>query len=97
MGRAPEFGRTIVTPTLTVNLNANPMPANPNIMELSFTFAALAFGTGIVGLMVWLERRPRKSLDPNLIPTTPFMFLGAFVSLVAVIHLVNLYGIHTGR
>jgi hypothetical protein len=47
--------------------------------------------------MVWLERRPRKSLDPNLVPTTLFMFLGAFVSLIAVVHLANLFGLHTGR
>ncbi len=51
----------------------------------------------VVGGMAWLERRPRKTLEPGLLPTTPIMFLGAFVSLVAVIHLVNLYGVHTGR
>jgi hypothetical protein len=73
------------------------MFTNPNTIELSFTFGALALGTSVVGLMVWLERRPRKSLDPNLVPTTPFMFIGAFVSLIAVVHLVNLYGVHTGR
>jgi amino acid transporter len=73
------------------------MFTNSNTIELSFTFGALALGTSVVSLMVWLERRPRKSLDPNLVPTTPFMFIGAFVSLIAVVHLVNLYGVHTGR
>jgi uncharacterized membrane protein len=73
------------------------MPTNPNTLELSFTFIALAMGVALVATMVWLERRPRKSLDPHLVPTTPFMFLGACVSLVAVVHLVNLFGLHTGR
>ena len=73
------------------------MPTNPNFIELSFTFSVLAVGIVIVGIMVWLERRPRKSLDPNLVPTTLFMFVGAFVSLIAVVHLVNLFGVHTGR
>ena len=73
------------------------MLTNPNFVELSFTFGGLALGVCVVGLMAWLERRPRKSLDPRLFPTTPIMFIGAFVSLVAVVHLVNLYGVHTGR
>jgi hypothetical protein len=73
------------------------MLTNPGIIELSFTFGGLALGIVAVGGMAWLERRPRKSLEPRLFPTTPIMFLGAFVSLVAVVHLVNLYGVHTGR
>ena len=73
------------------------MPANPNTLELSFTFSALAIGVAVVAIMVWVERRPRKSLDPHLVPTTLFMFLGAFVSLIAVVHLANLFGLHTGR
>lgn len=73
------------------------MPANPNTLELSVTFSALAIGVAVVAIMVWVERRPRKSLDPHLVPTTLFMFLGAFVSLIAVVHLANLFGLHTGR
>ena len=55
------------------------------------------FGVGLVAVMAWLEKRPRKSLDPRLVPTTPLMFLGAFICLVAVVHIVNTFGIHTGR
>ena len=72
------------------------MTANPDFVELSFTFMGLTLGIVVVGLMVWLERRPRKSLDPHLVPTTLVMFVGAFVSLIAIVHLVNLYGVHTG-
>ena len=54
-------------------------------------------GLTLVGVMAWLERRPRKSLNPRMVPTTPLMFLGAFICLVAVIHIVNSFGIHTGK
>jgi hypothetical protein len=47
--------------------------------------------------MAWLERRPRTSLDPLLVPTTPIMFGGGVLALLALVHLVNMAGIHTGR
>ena len=68
-----------------------------NIVEISLTYGGLALGLALVAIMVWIERRPRKSLDPRLLPTTPLMFLGAFICLVAVIHIANTFGIHTGR
>jgi hypothetical protein len=70
---------------------------NQNIVEISLTYGGLALGLALVAIMVWLERRPRKSLDPRLVPTTPLMFLGAFICIVAVVHIVNSLGIHTGR
>jgi hypothetical protein len=68
-----------------------------NIVEISLTYGGLALGLALVAIMVWIERRPRKSLDPRLLPTTPLMFLGAFICLVAVVHIANTFGIHTGR
>ena len=68
-----------------------------NIVEMSLTYGGLALGLALVAIMVWIERRPRKSLEPRLVPTTPLMFLGAFICLVAVVHIVNSLGIHTGR
>jgi len=73
------------------------MIMNQNIVEMSLTYGGLALGLVLVAIMVWLEKRPRKSLEPRMVPTTPFMFLGAFICLVAVIHIVNTLGIHTGR
>ena len=70
---------------------------NQNIVEMSLTYGGLALGLALVAITVWIERRPRKSLDPGLVPTTPLMFLGAFICLVAVVHIVNTFGIHTGR
>ena len=68
-----------------------------NIVEMSLTYGGLALGMVLVAVMVWIEKRPRKSLEPNLVPTTPLMFLGAFICLVAVVHIVNTFGIHTGK
>jgi hypothetical protein len=47
--------------------------------------------------MVIIEKRPRTDLNPRLIPTTPILIASSFVALLALIHLVNLVGIHTGR
>ena len=66
-------------------------------MELTLTFAALALGLGLASSMVWLQRRPKQALDTSLLPTTPLLILGAFIVLLAVVHLINLWGIHTGR
>jgi hypothetical protein len=73
------------------------MIENQDLTELSITFGVLAAGLLVIGAMAWLERRPRKSLEPHLVPTTLIMFAGAFVSLIATVHLVNLFGGHTGR
>jgi amino acid transporter len=66
-------------------------------MELTITFAALALGAGLTATMVWLQRRPKQTLDASLVPTTPLLIIGAFIVLLAVVHLINLWGIHTGR
>ena len=73
------------------------MPADLNPVELWSTVAALVAGSGVAAYMVWLEQRPRQSLAPRLIPTTPILFLGAVVAILALVHLINLMGIHTGR
>ena len=80
-----------------VNSNAKELIMKQNIVEMSLTFGGLALGLALVVIMVWIERRPRKTLEPRLVPTTPLMFAGAFISLVALVHIVNVYGIHTGK
>jgi hypothetical protein len=80
-----------------VNSNAKALIMNQNITEMSFTYGGLVLGIALVAIMAWVEKRPRKSLDPRLVPTTPLMFIGAFICLVAVVHIVNIFGIHTGR
>ncbi len=73
------------------------MPDSPYSTELWLTILALLASAAIVVTMAWLERRPRQSLAPRLIPTTPILLLGAGIGLLALIHLLNLWGIHTGR
>jgi uncharacterized iron-regulated membrane protein len=63
-------------------------------MSLEITIALLAAGLAISGAMVWLERRPRKSLDVRMIPTTPFLMVGVVMALVAAVHLLSLLGKH---
>ena len=65
--------------------------------ETLITIAALLAGATLAGAMAWLERLPRKGLELRLIPTTPFLFLGIVIGLLALVHLLNLWGIHTGR
>jgi hypothetical protein len=65
--------------------------------ETLITWAALAVGIGLVGLMAWRERRPRQGFETSLIPTSPVMFLGGLIALLALVHLVNLAGLQTGR
>lgn len=80
-----------------VNSNAKALKMKQITVGMLLTYGGLALGLTLVGVMAWLERRPRKSLNPRMVPTTPLMFLGAFICLVAVIHIVNSLGIHTGK
>ena len=80
-----------------VNSNAKALKMKQITVGMLLTYGGLAFGVGLVAIMAWLEKRPRKSLNPRMLPTTPLMFLGAFICLVAVIHIVNSFGIHTGK
>jgi hypothetical protein len=53
-----------------------------------------AVGSGI-GLAIY-DRRPRESLTPSMIPVIPLMLVCGLIALLAVVHLVNLFGIKTG-
>ncbi|MFO1090363.1 MAG: hypothetical protein U1E46_12385 [Hyphomicrobiales bacterium] len=66
-------------------------------MEIPITIGALLAGSLLVTFAAIRERRPRTSFDVSMIPTTAIMFLGGFLVLVALVHLVNLAGLHTGR
>jgi len=47
--------------------------------------------------MIILEKRPRTDLNPRLVPTTAILLISGFIALLALIHLVNLVGLKTGR
>ena len=61
-------------------------------MELSITVGALITGLALVAVMRLREGRSRTSLDVPLLPTTPVMFIGIVMILLAAIHLFGLFG-----
>ncbi|MEE4235552.1 MAG: hypothetical protein V2I51_02405 [Anderseniella sp.] len=61
--------------------------------ELALTWAALAAGIFLIAVNVWRETRPKQSLDVSIWPTTPFLLAGAFLVILAAVHLLTLYGI----
>ncbi len=81
---------------LSTNL-PGPMANSADLFEFWLTVAVLALGVAATGFLSWLERRPRTTLTPRLIPTTPLMLISGFIALLALVHLVNLYGITTGN
>jgi hypothetical protein len=62
-------------------------------MEIFMTGAALIGGFALSAAMVWLERRPRRGLEPRLIPTTPFLFAGILLVILAAVHTLTLLGV----
>lgn len=67
---------------------------NPHFLVTSLI---LAMALGVIVRMIVIEKRPRTNLNPSLIPTTPVMIICGFIALLALVHLINLAGIHTGR
>jgi hypothetical protein len=61
--------------------------------ELALTWAALGAGLAMIVLNIWRESRPRTSLEVSIWPTTPFVLAGAFIFILAAVHLLTLYGI----
>jgi hypothetical protein len=61
-------------------------------MDLLYTSLLLVVGLVISCVALWVERRPKKTLDVRLIPTTPVLIAGALMILIAAIHLVTLLG-----
>jgi len=60
---------------------------------MTLTVGALVAGLALMGAMSVLERRPRANLDPRLVPTTPLMFAGALVAILAAVHLLTVLGV----
>jgi hypothetical protein len=65
--------------------------------ELIVTTGVLAASAAGVATLAAKERRPRESLKTSMIPTTPFLLVIAFVGLLALIHLMSLLGLVTGK
>jgi hypothetical protein len=65
--------------------------------EFYVTISVFSIALLTIGLMNVLERRPKTTLKPSLIPTTPILYASGIVAIMAGIHLLNLLGLHTGR
>jgi hypothetical protein len=61
-------------------------------IETILSGSAFVGGLVLVIAMIILEKRPRKGLTPRLIPTTPVMFAGVIVMMLALIHLLTIAG-----
>ncbi len=66
-------------------------------IEFWITLGVFLLSAALIAFLSRLEKRPRTSLSPRLIPTTPAIIILGFIALLALVHLANLYGIHTGR
>jgi hypothetical protein len=61
------------------------------------TLLVLVTALAAIARVIVLERRPRDDLNPRLVPTTAILIVSGFIAILALVHLVNLAGIHTGR
>jgi len=61
--------------------------------ETIVTGSALLIGLGLIAYVAIAERRPRKGLNPRLIPTTPILFIGAVMVLLSVLHILTMAGV----
>ncbi len=64
----------------------------PFCSETCLTTAVFVAGVLLVTWAALRERRWMKAMDVPLIPTTPIMFLGAVLALLALVHLLTLAG-----
>jgi hypothetical protein len=65
--------------------------------EFIITVSIFCAAILIVFLMYRHERRPKMDLTPSLIPTTPLLYAAGITAMIAGVHLLNLFGLHTGR
>lgn len=61
--------------------------------EIATTWSVFGGAILLVVMMCWRESRPKKSLEVSIWPTTPFLLAGAFIAVLAVVHLLTLYDI----
>ena len=57
------------------------------------TIVAFFGGLGLALAMARKEKTPRAEIMPSMIPTTPVMFAGFIIALLALAHMLVLAGI----
>jgi hypothetical protein len=74
----------------------SPAPAGPPGVALTLALAAL--GVAAIVLAAWRHGRPpNPAKGPRMIPWMLILLVAATWTVVMVVHLANLFGIHTGR
>jgi len=61
--------------------------------ETIITAVAFVVGLALLTYAAIAERRPRTSLNPRLIPTTPLMFIGVVMVLLSLLHFATIAGV----
>ena len=61
------------------------------------TLGVLAAAGAVLIYGRWRSSLPPNPRKPRLLPWRPILIGAAFVALLAIVHLVNLAGIETGR
>lgn len=75
------------------------MSLSPDLLspDLLITLSVLAGCVGLFALASNRASKPADPLNPRLIPWRPIIVASGFAALIAIVHLVNLAGIETGR
>ena len=67
-------------------------------MDLEITLGAILAGAALAAFAGWRGARPSQPhRGPRLVPWRFIMVLAAAFVMLAMVHLVNLFGVETGR
>ena len=66
-------------------------------MTLTITLTILVIAAGIFALGVWRDSIPREPGNPTLFSWKPVYMLALVVGILMLVHIANMFGIHTGK
>ncbi|MEP7211148.1 MAG: hypothetical protein ABI740_09955 [Alphaproteobacteria bacterium] len=79
-------------------LASTPAPEAHLDFEWIITCVGVALGAGLLGLSIWQDARPkRETIKARWISWRFMMLLAAAILLLALVHVANKLGFHTGR
>jgi hypothetical protein len=73
------------------------VPAFDLTSDLALSIAALAGAGGVFWFASHRAAQPADPLKPRLVPWRGVIIASGFAALIALVHLVNLAGVETGR
>lgn len=65
-------------------------------LDLILTLAGIVTGVAFAVFCSWRAGRPRDDLKPKMLPWQFLMILSAFVTMMLLVHLINVLGYETG-